>query len=120
MGPYLSPWALYAQRPPAFAHSAMWPAEQNPSGIRCSPRWRTRITRTSPSGSSQWPQRSIESARPRGSSISPASQCAPLCAQGTTCSSRQNAARRAPGIACARQPSSRSMGSPHQEQLSVD
>ena len=36
------------------------------------------------------------------------------------CSRRQNAARRAPGISCARQPSSRSIALPHQEQLSVD
>ena len=56
------------------AHSDMWSAEQNASGMRCSPRWRTSRTRTSPSGSPQWEQTSIESATPRGSSISPASQ----------------------------------------------
>jgi len=36
------------------------------------------------------------------------------------CSRRQNAARRAPGISSARQPSAGSMGRPHHVQLSVD
>jgi isocitrate dehydrogenase (NAD+) len=88
--------------------------------MRCSPRWRTKTTRTSPSGSPHWAQVSIESAIPLGSSISPASQWAPRKFHGTTCSRRQNAALRAPGTSCARHPSSRSIGLPHQEQLSVD
>ena len=41
-------------------------------------------------------------------------------AHGTTCSSRQNAALRAPGSSRRRQPSFGSTGSPHQEQRSVD
>src|ERR687895_663770 len=36
------------------------------------------------------------------------------------CSRRQNAALRAPGTSWTRQPSSRSIAFPHQEQLSVD
>ena len=51
-----------------------------------------------------------------GSSISPGSQRAPWIDQGTTCSRRQKAAFRAPGSSWTRQPSSRSIGSPHQEQ----
>src|SRR5215210_41055 len=110
----------YAQRPPAFAHSDMWSAEQKASGIRCSPRWRTSTTRTSPSSFPQWEQVVTEAAKPLGSSISPASHNGPWTLQGKMCSSRQNAARRAPGISSARQPSSRSIAAPHQEQLSVD
>ena len=45
-----------APAPPALAQSAMCPTEQNESGMRCSPRWRTRVTVTSPSGSPQWAQ----------------------------------------------------------------
>src|SRR5919106_955639 len=65
-------------------------------------------------------QASSGSAKPAGSTISPGSQCAPWIDQGTTCSSRQKAALRAPGTSWTRQPSSRSIGAPHQEQLSVD
>jgi isocitrate dehydrogenase (NAD+) len=61
-----------------------------------------------------------ESATPDGSSISPAFQYGPWTRHGKMCSSRQNAARRAPGTSCARQPSSRSIALPHHEQLSVD
>src|SRR5215217_1966608 len=98
----------------------MWSGEQKASGILCSPRWRTRSTRTSPSSAPQWEQVRAESPTPDGSSISPASQYGPWTRQGKMCSSRQNAARRAPGISWARQPSSRSIALPHQEQLSVD
>ena len=94
--------------------------EQKASGIRCSPRWRTRRTRTSPSSLPQWEQVLAESPMPDGSSISPASQYGPWTRQGKMCSSRQNAAQRAPGTSCARQPSWRSIAFPHQEQLSVD
>jgi len=88
--------------------------------MRCSPRWRTSTTRTSPSCSPHWAQVSIASEIPLGSSISPASQWAPWKFHGTMCSRRQNAAFRAPGTSCARQPSSRSIAFQHQEQLSVD
>src|SRR6266540_6149804 len=98
----------------------MCSGEQNPSGIRCSPRWRTSTTRTSPSSVPQCAQLSSESAMPRGSSISPGSQCGPWTFHGKTCSSLQNAARLAPGISCARHPSSRSIALPHQEHVSVD
>src|SRR5919106_4258792 len=47
-----------AHRPPAFAHATMWSTEQNGSPTRCSPRWRTKRTCTSPSSASQWAQRS--------------------------------------------------------------
>src|SRR3954452_18110360 len=53
-----------------------------------------------------------------GSFASPASQCAPWIAHGTTCSSLQNAARRAPGSSDIRKPSSRSTCAPHHEQRS--
>jgi isocitrate dehydrogenase (NAD+) len=56
---------------------------------------------------------------PRGSAISPASQWAPWIAHGTMCSSRQKAALRAPGSSWTRQPSSRSIRSPHQEQVTT-
>src|SRR6185503_11415921 len=88
--------------------------------MRCSPRWRTRRTRTSPSSAPQWEHVSIESPVPLGSSISPGSQNGPWTRHGNTCSRRQKAARREPGISCARQPSVRSIALPHQEQLSVD
>src|SRR3954467_5707575 len=98
----------------------MWSGEQKASGIRCSPRWRTRRTRTSPSCSPQCAQVSAESPTPEGSSISPASQKGPWTRHGKMCSSRQNAACRAPGTSCARHPSAGSIALPHQEQLSVD
>src|SRR5215216_708115 len=98
----------------------MWSAEQKPSGMRWSARWRISSTRTSPSSLPQCEQVATESATPLGSSISPASQNGPWTRQGKMCSRRQNAARRAPGISWARQPSSRSIALPHQEQLSVD
>ncbi len=82
-------------------------ADEQRGGRRSAARRSGRRRRSSPSG-------------PRGSSISPASQCAPWIAHGTTCSSRQKAARRAPGSSCRRQPSSRSISLPHQVQLSVD
>ena len=75
----------------------MWSTEQKASGMRA-PRGGGRgNTWTSPSvrGGAHSPGSSM---RPPGSSISPASQCAPWIAHGTTCSSRQKAARRAPGI----------------------
>jgi isocitrate dehydrogenase (NAD+) len=78
------------------------------------------MTRTSPSSAPQWEQVAAESPTPEGSSISPGSQYGPRTRQGKMCSSRQNAARRAPGTSCARQPSARSIAFPHQEQLSVD
>ena len=98
----------------------MWSAEQNASGILCSPRWRTSTTRTSLSSLPQWEHVWIESPVPLGSSISPGSQKGPRTRHGKMCSRRQKAARRDPGISCARQPSVRSMALPHQEQLSVD
>jgi hypothetical protein len=55
----------------------MWSAEQNASGILCSPRWRTSTTRTSPSSLPQCEHVWIESPVPLGSSISPGSQNGP-------------------------------------------
>src|SRR5262245_5438216 len=98
----------------------MWSAEQKASGIRCSPRWRTSTTRTSPSSLPHCEQVEMESPVPLGSSISPGSQNGPRTRHGKTCSRRQNAARREPGISWARHPSVRSIALPHQEQLSVD
>src|SRR3954447_19850249 len=95
----------------------MCSAEQNASGIRCSPRWRTSSTRASPSGAPQWPQASGASA---ASSSSPGPHCGPWMCQGTTCSRRQKTARSAPGISAARQPSPSSTGSPHQLHCAVD
>ena len=46
--------ASHCQRPPAFAHSPMWSAEQNSSGTRYSPRCRISCTWTSPISASQW------------------------------------------------------------------
>src|SRR5829696_3364428 len=71
---------------------------------------------TSPRTAPQCAHASTSSARPPGSSSSPPSQRGPWMAQGTMCSRRQNAARRAPGISSARQPSPGSMPRPHQEQ----
>src|SRR5919108_469992 len=83
--------------------------------MRCSPRWRTSVTRTSPRRSPQWAQASAPE-----SSFSPVPQGAPLIDQGTMCSRRQKAAVCAPGDARTRQPSPGSIVRPHQEQLSVD
>src|SRR5919108_460729 len=83
--------------------------------MRCSPRWRTSVTRTSPRRSPQWAQASAPE-----SSFSPVPQRAPLIDQGTMCSRRQKAAVCAPGDARTRQPSPGSIARPHQEQLSVD
>ena len=51
--------ARYCQRPPALAQAAMWPAEQKPSAIRCSPRWRTRRTAVSSSAAPQCEHESL-------------------------------------------------------------
>ena len=73
-----------------------------------------------PRGSPHCEHESAAVTTPAGSSTSPASQCAPRIAQGTTCSSRQNAALRSPGSSCTRQPSCGSISLPHQVQLAVD
>ena len=64
----------YCQRPPAFAHSSRWSTLQKPSGTRCSPRWRTSRTWTSPSSSPHCEQLIGPSSTEAGSVISPASQ----------------------------------------------
>src|SRR4051794_36584443 len=87
---------------------------QNASPIRCSPRWRTRSTRRSPSGPPQCAQRPSPSPGSPGARSRPGSQCAPWIAHGTTCSSRQNAAVRSPSGSVARKPSSRPTSTPHQ------
>src|SRR4051794_7065036 len=87
--------------------------------MRCSPRWRTSRTRLSSSGTPQRMQRPRPSSSSSSPRIVPASQCAPWITQGTTCSSRQNTARRSASGSHARQPSSGSTGSPHQLQGSM-
>src|SRR4051812_4948371 len=106
------------QRPPRLAHSTRWSSEQKASPMRCSPRQRTSRMRVSPTS---WPQ-CAQTPRPvseSGLAIRPASQCGPFSAHGTTCSSRQNVARRSPTGSAARKPSSRSTSMPHQLQASM-
>ncbi len=119
LAPQSRPSAV-APAPPALAQAARCATEQKTSGMRCSPRCRTRVSVTSPSGSPQWAQ--VPSPGPRPPARRPggiASQCAPCISQGTTCSSRQKAASRAPGCSWRRQPSSRSTARSHQEQRVV-
>ena len=59
--------AAYRQRPPAFAHSRRCSREQKSSGMRCSPRWWTSRTWTSPSSRPHWAQLSGPSSIERGS-----------------------------------------------------
>ena len=60
--------------------------------------------------------RARRAARP--ASTVPGDQCAPRITHGTTCSSRQNTARRSPSGSNARKPSSAATASPHQLQCS--
>src|SRR4051794_4123736 len=86
--------------------------------MRCSPRQRTMSTRVSETSSpqcAQTPRPTSES----GLAMRPGSQCGPFSAHGTTCSRRQNAARRSPTGSAARKPSSRSTSMPHQLQTSI-
>ena len=77
----------------AFAHSSRWATEQKPSWTRCSPRERTSSTCASSSvGLAPRAARSAAGRRP----TRPGSHYAPRIAHGTTCSSRQNTARRPP------------------------
>ena len=99
----------------------MWSGEQNASGMRCSPRWRTSSTRTSPSCRAALRRRCRASPRcraapraPRPPSAGPGPSTG-RCARGgrTPPGGRPASPRRA----------SRPRGSiafPHQEQLSVD
>ena len=101
----LASLTLYCQRPPAFAHSSRWSTEQKPSGIRCSPRWRIEhqvglLQLGAAVGARPWCV-----SVPDGSSGSPASQCAPCIAHGTTCSRRQKTAPRSPACSASRKPS---------------
>ncbi len=65
-------------------------------------------------------QRSSSLSGAGGSVNTPASQCGPCIAHGTTCSSRQNTARRSPASSTARKPSPGSTATPHQLQRSCD
>src|SRR3954453_24163622 len=109
----------YRQRPPAFDHSSRGSTEQKSSGMRFSPRWRTRSTWTSPSSRPQCAQVRGPDSSAGGSSSSPASQCGPWIAHGMMCSRRQNTARRDPAGSYSRKPSSSSTLAPHQVQLSI-
>ena len=94
-----------ARRPSPTA--SRWSTPQKASAIRCSPRWRTSRTRRSPSGAAAVraaPEAVVGVAGLRG--CVPGSQCAPWMTHGTTCSSRQNTARRSPSGSAARKPSS--------------
>ena len=97
----------HCQRPPAFAHSSRWSTEQKSSGMRCSPA----APHEQDVDLAQLPAAVRAGDRARrvegGSASSPASQCAPWIAQGTTCSRRQKAARRSsPRAHSSRKPSS--------------
>ena len=59
---------------PGLRPFGRWSTPQKPSGIRCSPRWRTSRTWTSPSSSPHCEQLTGPSPTEAGSVISPASQ----------------------------------------------
>ena len=81
--------------------------------MRCSPRWRT-STQVALVRAGAAVRAGLGACRcPAGSSGSPASQCAPCIAHGTTCSSRQNTAPRSPACSARRKPSVGSTGLPH-------
>ena len=88
--------------------------------MRCSPRCRTSSTRVSstsaPHSAHCWSSRVGDGC----SASTPASQCGPCIAHGTTCSSRQKTANRSPASSAARKPSPGATATPHQLQRSCD
>jgi hypothetical protein len=88
--------------------------------MRCSPRCRTSNTHVSSTGLPHSAHVWSSVASDGRCASTPASQCGPCIAHGTTCSKRQKTASRSPASSVTRKPSSPSTGTPHQLQRSCD